>query len=306
MRLGRQLRSGRTQTVGVLLPHLDQPYFLHLLAGIEKRLAESNYMALLGIARDERQHRQAELAERMLARRVDALLVCPRPAMDLADFIKTVRSGGRQPIVWVDNYLPEVDTPRVLSDNRWGTEQAVAKIIEQGCRRVLFLGGNAAVAALQDRHKGYCDALRSARIRRDSKLTIWRNEGEQQALQRVRRLLLAARRPDAIFTTSFFQFGAYLDLLKELGLSFPADICLAGFDRPMDNWPGSVVRDVIRQPLFVVQQSANEMGSVAVDLTLNALGGENDILSQERLIKPQLSWQTDIGGGAVCDTNCSH
>ncbi len=40
--LGRQLQSGRTQTVGVLLPYLDQPYFLHLLTGIEDPLFESD------------------------------------------------------------------------------------------------------------------------------------------------------------------------------------------------------------------------------------------------------------------------
>jgi len=78
--LGRQLKSGRTQTMGVLLPHLDQPYFLELLSGIENRLNASDYMLLLGSSHWQDQVRQVELAERMLARRVDALLMCPRPA----------------------------------------------------------------------------------------------------------------------------------------------------------------------------------------------------------------------------------
>ena len=89
--LGRQLKFGRTQTVGLLLPHLDQPYFLKLLAGIEHRLGDSDYMILLGTAHWQQQARQVELAERMLARRVDALLMCPRPAEDLSEFVTSTR-----------------------------------------------------------------------------------------------------------------------------------------------------------------------------------------------------------------------
>ena len=99
--LGRQLQSGRTQTVGVLLPYLDQPYYLNLLAGIEQRLSESDYMVLLGVAHWQQQDRQVELAERMLARRVDALLMSPRPAQDLSDFVASVIRNGDQPLLFV-------------------------------------------------------------------------------------------------------------------------------------------------------------------------------------------------------------
>ena len=111
--LGQQFRSGRTQTVGVLLPPLDQPHFLHLLAGIEGRLGESDYMALPGVAHWQ-QPRQVELAERMLARRADAP-VLPSDIL-LAGFdepmeswtTETVRHVVREPLLVVRQATTEM------------------------------------------------------------------------------------------------------------------------------------------------------------------------------------------------------
>jgi LacI family transcriptional regulator len=289
--LGRQLKSGRTQTMGVLLPHLDQPYFLKLLAGIEQRLDESDSMALLGIAHGD-PHRQVALAERMLGRRVDALLICPRPATNLDAFVTSIQQGDPRPIVCVDNYLPGNIAPYVASDNRWGAKQAVEKMLAEGRRRILFLGGHSTVAALQDRHAGYCGALEDAGLKHDRSLIVWRDSGDALALKTVLAHFQSTDPPDAIFVTSYFQLFPFLKLLDELGLYHPHDVLLAGFDEPMETWAVEVVRHVVRGPLLVVQQAAAEIGHVAVDLAHAAAQG-TDISKQRRLIRPLLSWQQD-------------
>lgn len=293
--LGLQLRSGRTQTVGLLLPHLDQPYFLNLLAGIERSLAESDYMALLGIVHRGDEHRQVEIAERMLARRVDAMLICPRPAHDLREFVTAAQQSDHRKIVFVDNYLAGTSTPYVVSDNRSGARQAVERMLEKGRRRILFLGGNSSVAALQDRFLGYCDALKNGGLRRDKSLTVWRDAGDASAVNTVKSLLQCAEPPDAIFATSYFRFFPFLRLLSQLGLHHPRDVLLAGFDEPMETWAAGIVREVIREPLLTVEQAAAEMGRAAVDLALAAIDGE-DLSKRKCLVRPFLSWQESEEG----------
>jgi LacI family transcriptional regulator len=288
--LGRQLQSGRTQTAGLLLPHLDQPYLLNLLAGIEHRLSESDYMVLLGIAHTGGERQQVGIAERMLARRVDAMLICPAPARDLGEFVATVQQDDRRPTVFVDNYLSGTAIPYVVTDNRWGARRAVEKLVGEGCRRIVFLGGNSAVAALQDRYAGYCDALKDAGLKRDKSLTIWRDPGDASALKTVRSLLQGPRPPDAILTTSYFRLLPFLKLLDEFRLRHPHDVLLAGFDKPMETWAAEIVRNVIEEPLLVVHQDAAEMGRVAVDLALSSIDGA-DVTEQQRLIRPILSWE---------------
>ena len=290
--LGRQLQSGRTQTVGLLLPYLEQPYYLNLLAGIEQRLSESDYMVLLGVAHWQQQDRQVELAERMLARRVDALLMSPRPAQDLSQFLSSVIRNGDQPLLFVDNYLPECGAGRAVSDNRWGARQAVKKCLQEGRKRILFLGANSAVAVLQDRYLGYCDALDESSLGDADSLTVWRDGGDAAALETLRDLFGRRNRPDAILATSFFQFLPVVKLLEELGLTHPEDVLLVGFDEALESWPPDTVRNVIKEPLLVVRQAAAEMGRAVVDLALAGIDGRNS-QGQERLIRPFLSWQPD-------------
>ncbi len=285
--LGRQLQSGRTQTMGVLLPYLDQPYFLHLLAGIEDPLFEADYMLVLGNAHWQREGRQLKLVQRMLEHRVDALLISPRPAPDLTTFLSTARDT---PLIFVDNYLPECPAGRVLSDNHWGAREAVRAMLARKRQRILFIGGDSAVAVLVQRYTGYCDALAEAGIEHAKELTLWRSDGEQTTLDTLRGLLSGHDRPDAIFATSFFHFLPVLRILEELQLNHPDDVLLAGFDEPMEHWPQTTVQSVIRQPLWTITQSANEIGAAAVEQALAAINGA-DVTEKQQLIKPVLTWQ---------------
>lgn len=89
-------------------------------------------MLLLGSSHWQDQVRQVELAERMLVRRVDALLMCPRPVEDLRAFVASTLQTGTPPLVFVDNYLTNCPAGRVLSDNRWGARQAVCEMLNRG------------------------------------------------------------------------------------------------------------------------------------------------------------------------------
>ncbi len=286
--LGRQLQSGRTLSVGVLLPHLEQAYFLRLLAGIEGRLDEAGYMLFLGIAHRGRESRQVELLERMLARRVDAVLMAPRPASDLRGFLATVRRRSAVPLVFVDNYMTRLRVARAVSDNYWGARETVRRMAAAGRRRILFFGAAPGVAAVEDRYLGYRDAVREAGLPvLGFKARGARGVAEPGAL---RDLLGGSRRPDGVFASSFLGFLPVLEMMDRLGLRHPDDVLLAGFDEPMESWAQDTVRRVIREPLWAVIQRADQMGKAAVELALKAIGGA-DISREVRLIRPDLSWR---------------
>jgi LacI family transcriptional regulator len=288
--LGRQLQSGRTQTVGVLLPHLDQPYLLHLLAGIEERLGEADHMVLLGCAHWQWEQRQARLLERMLSRRVDAVLMDPRPAADLEALLMTTGERAKPPLVFVDNYLPQIPAARVLSDNRWGALEAVRTMIANGRRRIVFLGADPDVAALLDRFKGFRDAMDEAELPCIGAHILWRKGREQASLAELRSLLKGPDRPDALFATSLLRLFPVLEIMDELGLRHPNDVLLAGFDQPVESWGQDIVRRVITEPLLSVVQDATAIGKQAVELALASMAGEN-LRESVVLIRPALSWK---------------
>jgi LacI family transcriptional regulator len=286
--LGRQLRSGRTDTVGLLLPHLDQPYYLKLLAGIEGRLDQADCMVLLGSSHWQWQSRQVQLLDRMLARRVDAVLMCPRPAKDLSQCLQSMAARPETPLVFLDNYLPECPTHRVHSDNRWGAREAVRAMLAHNRQRLVFFGADADIAALHDRFRGFADAIDEAGLKLPKSHIIWRAGREEAAIASLRRLLTGRNPPDGIFATSFLGFLPVLQLLDELGLRHPEDILLAGFDEPPESWAQGTVQRVIKQLLLTVVQSAAEMGRAAVEIAL-AARDDPHLPLQQRLIRPMLN-----------------
>ena len=286
--LGRQLRSGRTQTVGLMLPQLDQPYFLSLLAGIERRLAESDYMLFLGISHLRREGRQVELLERMLDRKADALILSPRPSPDLTALLGSIRESGAPPVVFVDNYIPDQGLPHAVSDNRWGARQVTLRALADGRRRVLFVGGSPEIAALADRCAGYREALAEAGAEAREKWVVWRESLGARFDSSLRSLLTGRSRPDAIFCDSLFGCQPIVALLHEIGLRHPDDVLLCGFDHPPVGSETRAFRETIRAPLLAARQNAEAMGTAAAELALREIEGGRG--RRFRLIRPVLSW----------------
>lgn len=132
--------------------------------------------------------------------------------------------------------------------------------------------------------------MNDAGVRRVKSLVVWRDTGDELALESVRRLFPRDKRPDAILATNFFKFIPFIERLNDLWLNHQSDVLLAGFDEPMESWAQDAVHGVIQKPLWVVKQDAIEMGQAAVDLILMAINGA-EIVKQQRLIQPVLSWQ---------------
>ncbi|MBN2451292.1 MAG: LacI family DNA-binding transcriptional regulator [Lentisphaeria bacterium] len=287
--LGRQLQSGRTQTVGLLLPHLEQSYFLRLLAGVEERLSASGYMLCLANAHRRREGREVELVERLLARRVDALLLSPLPCSDLSAKLGDLCAHAAVPLVFVDTYLSSVPAARVTTDNVWGAREITRALVGHGCRRVLFLGGDPQNAAIQDRYRGYCDGLEEAGLAPGQDSVLWARDVASEFADAVRGVFSSGDRPDAIVADSFFRFAPVFEILADLGLSHPSDVVLAGFDRPREGWGHGAARAVVQAPLLMALQRAQTVGLKAADVALRALGGE-DVSHEIHAVRPRRSW----------------
>lgn len=292
--LGQQLRLGTTRTAGILLPNMDQPYFLQLLSGLERRLGQENTMLLLGNAHRGVVLRQTEFIEEMMARAVDRVIFSPTPADDLTELIQRVRERN-VPIVCVNNYLPDHDVPFAVSDNRWGAHQLVSHLIELGRKRILFIGASPRVAVIVDRYNGYKQALEDAGLKFRKELVIWREGlGDEKITQLVREQLTARIRPDAIFFDSLFLSRRIILLMNELGLKHPEDILISGFDYPVDVPRTQAFRETVLTPLLTVQQDAPRMGTIAAELAMT--GQVQETGERSVFIKPALSWEELLPG----------
>ncbi len=225
----RNLRAGRTGTIGLSVPELDRPYFGQLAARITAQAEGHGYRVTVeqtGATRDQEIAALVESRKRMY----DGLI------------LSTVALGPRDadllrvdyPIVILGERIFDGPADHVAMPNVEGAEAATRHLIQRGCRRIAMLGGPYAAGGSDVgtlRLAGYRKALESAGREYDERLvTTLAGFTTPAGVEGVRRLLAATPDIDGLFCiTDTVAFGAIRGL-HESGRSVPHDVKVIGFD----------------------------------------------------------------------------
>ncbi|MFC3687529.1 LacI family DNA-binding transcriptional regulator [Aquipuribacter hungaricus] len=224
----RNLRTGRTGLVGLVVPEIDSPYFSEMAALLAVAVEGRSWTLLTDATGGdaERERRLLGGARRQL---VDGLILSPW-ALTPDDI---ARHAGAVPLVLIGEHVPDGVVDHVAVDNVAAARAATAHLLALGRRRVAVVGvgANGAGATARLRLQGYHEALAAAGLPRDPAL-----EAGTGALHRadgaaaLRRLLDLPEPPDAVFCfTDQLALGA-LRVALERGLDVPGDLAVVGFD----------------------------------------------------------------------------
>ncbi|MGH3383335.1 MAG: LacI family DNA-binding transcriptional regulator [Nocardioidaceae bacterium] len=151
----RQLRRGRTASIGLIVEDLANPFYSALAASCE-RVARLRRHLLITASAEGSAEREESLAGALLARRVDGLIVVP--AAPEHGWLRTELSAG-MPVVFVDRPATGVEADTVLADNEGGIRSAVEHLAAHGHRRIGFLGDDPAFWTAQRRRDGFVSAV---------------------------------------------------------------------------------------------------------------------------------------------------
>ncbi|MDT3329150.1 LacI family DNA-binding transcriptional regulator [Microbacterium sp. KSW-18] len=281
----RQLRAGRSRTVGLVVLDTANPFFAEVARGAEERAAAHGVTILLGSSGQDAVRENAYL-DLFREQRVNGVLLTPL-ALDDAR-AETLETAG-VPIVLLDAEA-DGDLPSVAVDDVEGGYLAVQHLLQQGRRRILFAGGPASVRQVADRLDGARRALAevpeaSLEVAGTDELTVLagRLVGEQLARRD------AAERPDGVFCANDLLAVGVLQGAGILGsLRVPEDLALIGYD-DIDFAQSTVV------PLSSIRQPAREIGAAAVD-ALFALLEDPDAEPQRIRFRPELVVRASTGG----------
>jgi LacI family transcriptional regulator len=135
--VARSLRTRRSNTIGVLIPDLNNPLFPPMVRGLEDRLAADGYVTLIGNT-DGRFEREQQVFEQMRARHVDGYaLATARLHSPLLD--EALRDGLN--VVLMNRISEDYSFPSVSVDNERGVRMAVSHLTELGHSRIAYVAG---------------------------------------------------------------------------------------------------------------------------------------------------------------------
>jgi DNA-binding LacI/PurR family transcriptional regulator len=287
--MGRNLRSSRTQTLGVMLPTLIHPVFAECLQSIETAARLAQHTIALSTT-DYDPLAEEAASEALLRQRVDGLILTVADAASSPVLDKLDAEGV--PYVLVFNQMPRqagkkklaLRRPCVSVDNQLAAQQMVKHLIDQGHRSICMIAGQFGQSDRSRlRFNGYRQAMLSAGLEPIAPLELSFNQTDTR--RELQDLLSSRARPTALFCSSDQIAMAVMRDARQLGFDVPGDLSVAGFD-------GVRVGQLLSPELTTVVQPTSDIGRTAVDLLLQLINGE-------QYLGPALLHHTLRLGGSV-------
>jgi len=247
-------RSASSNLIGVLIPDIQNPFYVEVLRGIED-VAYANKYALIMCNFSQDENKQRRYLDLLKSESIDGLIAAPTSEHDLA-VAGLVRSG--LPIVCVDRGLVDVDVDVVMVENRNGAFMAVDHLAKSGYKRIAYISGLPKIPSSRQREQGYLEALEANGLPIDRELIKYGDSRHDSGVKLCEELLNLPSPPDAIFTgNNLITLGA-LETIHKRKLKIPEQIAIIGFDDMY--WSIS-----LNPPLTAVRQPAYEIGKRAAE-----------------------------------------
>ncbi|MCM6013180.1 LacI family transcriptional regulator [Klebsiella pneumoniae] len=270
--LARRLSKGGSETLGLVLPDITNPFFAELADAAEEAASASGYSLVLCITRNNPE-KECQFIRWLDTCQVDGLLFTTnRPDNGLLR--KEVQRHER--IVLLDEDIPGSKVPKVFADNVQGGRIATEKLIAAGHRHIAFVGGPDKLMSVRERYQGFCTAMEQAGLGWPPEWVMYGDYQREFGQQALRYLFSQQVRPTAVFAASDYLVLGLLDGLRASGLQAPEALSLVGFD-------DANYADFTQPRISTIRQPARELGRTAVNIMMRLLNDDPDIPAETRL-----------------------
>lgn len=225
-KVARSLRTQASRVLALVVSDISNPFFGSVIRGVEDVAGSADYLVVL-FNSDEDVERERRYLSIIVAERMAGVIISPTSERK-TDLSLLVDNGI--PIVTVDRLAKTSGTDTVRSDNVEGARLATAHLLDQGYRRIGYVGGPAAATTSRERLVGYKAALRQARVRFERRLLSAGDFKEESGHVVMTKLLEA--QPDAVLVANHTMAIGALRSLREAGLRYPDDLGFVSFDDP--------------------------------------------------------------------------
>lgn len=277
--LAQSLVLKKTNTIGVVVDSLSDPFFSDLINGIESEVAKTEYNVIFCSGHDHMNLKNRYITY-MMQGRVDGIIIFGSH-FDDEELIRHIEQS-HFPAVVAENDLAGtgIAIHNIIVDNEYGSQLAVDYLFSCGCRSIYHLVGEPMVKAAMDRLNGYRKAMAAHGVPVDGSMLLDGGFDVERGYQAVNQWLErhgAGALPDAFYCgADKAAFGAMM-ALEEAGIPVPDRVMLVGFD---DDKPLNLDRPL--KKLTTLSQPLYQIGVSAVKLLLEEM--ENPEMEKKRLV----------------------
>ena len=264
----RHLR-GRPTSIAFIYDNPNSHYIIELQKGILQSCRERGYELVIHPCDSAKADIYQELT--LLARRVKVGGLILTPPLSEHEAIVDALLADDIPFVRIISASEPPDrlSPCVYIDDRHAAHEITSHLIDNGHRRIAFLGGDAEHRSSAERLAGYRSALQAKGMEADAGLVVDGQYSFQSGVARTERLLKMKDRPTAIFACNDEIAAGTLFAARVAGVDVPRELSIAGFeDSPFSRqtWPN----------MTTARQSNVELAATAARLLIDAVNARHD------------------------------
>lgn len=260
----RTLVLGRSQTFGLIISDIVNPFFPELVKSFEDTAIQHRYDVMVANTGYDQQ-RMSIAVRRMMERKVDGVAVMTSE-MD-KDLTEQLAKQGMS-MVFLDVGKVQPKTSNIAVDYVGGIRQAVRHLISLGHRRIGFIAGPSSLKSARIRRSAFLECLRESHIAPSQNLVVEGNHKIDGGEAATRELLAQRHQPTAILTSNDMTAVGALRAIAEAGLNVPGDISVVGFD-------DIEIARYTTPPLTTVRLSREALGQAAFHALLQIAEKKN-------------------------------
>lgn len=260
--VARSLVTRRTDTIGIVVTSIADPFVGEVVGGIEEFALAHGYSVFLATCHAD-PAREVRAVQSFHERRVDGILVT---ASRVGALYTRLLSEMQVPIVLINNQHPGDFIFSVAIDNLDGARQMMRHLTGLGHRRIAYIGDDSGFQSDAERFDGYRQILEECSLAFEPELVAHGDSHPESGRRAMTRLLVLANPPTAVFCYNDMEAIGAMRAAREHGLVVPRDISIAGFD-------DLFLSSYTDPPLTTVRQPKHEMGRDAAQLLLELIAG---------------------------------
>lgn len=264
--LALNLRTSKSNTIGVIIPQFVHHFFSCVLSGIEEVASHKGYNIIVAQSNEEYE-REVKIVHSFLEARVCGVITSLAKDTSCYDHYQELLDNNI-PIVFYDRICTGINTERVVVDDYAGAFSAVEYMIQTGCKRIFFYSAPLNLEISKNRRNGYLDAMKKYKIPVDESM-IKICDTREQAIAITPDILETKNRPDGFFAINDDTAAGILYACKLVGIKVPDEVSICGFT-------DEVIAQSTDPKLTTVEQRGQEVGENAISILINKLENNSD------------------------------
>lgn len=280
-----QLISRRTNTIGIVVPDLENCFFSYAVDSIIDYATEHNYQVLLTVSREKEDIEKYNI-EKLIGMRVDGLLVCL--SQETTDKKIFTQVGKMEiPLVFFDRAFEELQFQSVIFNDKSGAINGIIPVIKEGYTKFAHFAGYLKVNIGKTRYEGFKEVLTQHKIRIRKEWIIEGGFELKDGYESFKKLNSLGNLPEVIFAVNDrVALGAY-KAIKEAGLRIPDDIGIFGYGF-------SETTDSFNPPLTLINQDPRKLALEAIKLLLEEIVNNSESVNKKVFIDEEFLWRQSV------------